>query len=260
MERTVGNLGMSVGTSLAFEGEGIRSLRTVDNVHVNLRTVIRNAIEAFDKVVPDTKQAYEASKQDLIKIAEVIEKNRDNKPILFKVYYPSYKSLESKFKHALLKKPKTSKQVARHTLVEGVLKLFKKNNASLLELVDSTPPRFNGKAFIITHHAVDLVLSPSPTRLLLLESHTGYVKPYTLWNTKLTDGNNLHNIPLNKLTIQIFGDKSTDFFSHSSKVKDLVKSIATKRNWTTGTSFEKIKTDIRSLPQSVDKAALLLMC
>lgn len=260
MGRTVGNLGISVGTSLAFEGEAVKLLSSMDNVLINFRTLVRNAVESYAKDDRlDAKQIASEVKDDLIGILKFIDTNKGQRQIIVEVYNPSYSSRERKFKHALLKSPKTEKQIAGDKLAKDIIALFKKENAGVLTETDCELKSFSGRALILTHHVMDLTFSNATTRLYLLESYTGYAKTYVTWHTKLTDGGSLHNIPFNRLTLQIFGDKATDFFSHRADVKAIVLKLAEKNHWTTATSYDKVRSDIRGLPQSVDRDGLMLM-
>lgn len=260
MGRTIGNLGMSVGTSLALEGEVGKLLSSMDNFLINFRTLVRNAIESYaSEDNPSTEDIVNNVKEDLIAVLKFVDTHKGQKQILFDVYNPSYDSRDRKFKYALLKTPKTDKQKAKETLIKNVITLFKKNNAGVLRETDCEIKDFIGRALILTHHVMDLTFTNAYARLYLLESYTGYVKTYVTWRTKLTNGNELHNIPFNRLTLQIFGDKGTDFFTHSSAVKALLNEVAKSHRWTTGTSYEKVKSDIRGLPKSVDRDGLILM-
>ncbi|UYE93445.1 hypothetical protein [Shewanella phage FishSpeaker] len=260
MSRTLGNLGISVGTSAALEGELTKTLSSMDNFFINFRTLVRNAIESYaSEDSPSVDEIVKNVKDDLMGVLKFVDTHRGQKQILIDVYNPSYKSRESKFKYAILKSPKTDKQKARAKLFEEVISLFKKNNSGVLRETDCEIKSFVGRALILTHHVMDLTFSNSYSRLYLLESYTGYIKTYVTWNTKLTNGSELHNIPFNRLTLQIFGDKGTDFFTHSMAVKALVNELATSHKWTTGTSYDKVKSDIRGLPKSVDREALIMM-
>lgn len=258
--RELGTLGMSVGTSLAFEGTISKEINSTDTVLINLRTLIRNASQSYTESPNlNVDQITSDVKQDLVKISQWIDTNRGVRPITIKVYAPTYKSLRFKFKKADLWEPKKEKQIAYQKFEFKVMEALIKAYPTLIKSIDYTLPTFEGLGVIITHHLVDLALSPSPTRLYLLESHTGHLKPYTKWYTKLTSGDKLFNMPVNPLTIQIFGDNSTNFRSGKQAIKELVKNLATERSWSPATSYDKVKTDISSMRAGVDKAGLQML-
>lgn len=260
MARTVGNLGISVGTSLAFEGEAGKLLSSMDNVFINFKTLVRNAIESYaTEDNPSVDDIVKNVKDDLMGVLKFIDSAKGHKQILIHVYCPSYKSRDVKFKHALLKTAKTEKQKAKETLTNNVVSGFKKSNPGVLTETDCELKTFVGRALVLTHHVMDLTFTNAYARLYLLESYTGYAKTYVTWYTKLTNGSELTNIPFNKLTLQIFGDKGTDFFTHNMAVKNLVLELATSHRWTSATSYDKVKSDIRGLPKSVTRDALMLM-
>jgi len=266
--RSTGTLGMSVGTSLAFEGEGANGIRSADTVMFNLRTLIRNAMQSYetaDKEAHDAVQLAEDVSSDLRLIGGWLDQARKHKPIQMVVYCPDYSGLKSDFPkadlvdHSKNSKNATEKQKVTAALVNVVVeKLIKQYGKMIVETKAKLPP-FNGKGIVLTHHVVDLTTAAGIARLWLLESHTGILKPFTLWYTKLTGGKELHYIPFNRLTIQIFGDKSTNFKASSHGIRELVKKLATDNHWTSATTIGRIRGTINSLPSGVDKAGLLLM-
>lgn len=260
--RTVGALGMSVGTSLAFEGETVPAILASDTILFNLRTLIRNAHQAYEKDDPDafkTTQIVADVKDDIVKLAKWINENRGTRPINMVVYAPKYEGLKHKFKKADLWEPKTNKQIAFAKLVDEVSSKLVREYKTLIHETDCQFPTFSGRGVVLTHHTVDLTLSNTVMRLHLLESHTGALKPYTQWYTKLTGGDELFNMPFNRLTIQIFGDRSTNFKSQSLQVKNLVKELAQQAKWTSATSYDRVKATINGMGHSVTKVGLQMM-
>ena len=260
--RAIGALGMSVGTSLAFEASGGDFVRTADTIMFNLRTLVRNAQQAYEKddsQQSDTSQLVKDVESDLLLIGKWLEQNRKGRPINMVVYYPSYRGIGSKFKHAILWKPTTEKQKAYAKLIEDVCDDIALKHKAVIQKTDINLPEFKGRGVIMTHHVVDLTTTNSIGRLFLLESHTGAVKPYTQWYTKLTNGTELYYIPFNHLTIQIFGDKSTNFKSSSHGIKELVKRIAKENKWTSATSMARVRGTINNISNAVDRAGLQMM-
>lgn len=260
--RALGTFNISVGTSMALEKDAFGELQYTGSFLVNLRTLARNLIASYPKEDnPSTEQMYKDLKSDLMELVKWLDESSKTKVIDLIVYYPTYKSVGSVFSKADLVTEKTmterilnfNKKIG--TLCDRLYKEFPKQ----IKRNDTSLPQFSGKGLIITHHVVDLVMTNSVTRLKLLESYTGTAKPYTQWYTKLTGGKNLYYIPFNKLTIQVFGDNSTNFYSSKYALKEMICEYAQRWKWTSGTSMSKVKSDINGLPSGINKAGLKLL-
>jgi len=262
IERTKGTIPISVGTALAFEVLPNAPMYRFSALLINLRTIVRNARQAYDQETPNANELFQACKEDLVGLAEFIVSLKLKTDLELKIYYPSYQSLPRLFPLAKLKnveKDGTDKQKSIALLEKTVIDRLLKEFGNAITQVNSIIPNFPGQALIITHHAVDLVTTDSYTRLNLLESHTGSIKNYTLFYTKLTGSDKLTNIPLSKLTIQIFGDNSTNFYAHSIAVKNEIKQLAEVAHWSTASTPNLVARSIRSLNNSPEKDILLKM-
>ena len=232
---------------------------------MNIRTLVRNAREAYEEL-PKEKELFDAVKDDITGIANFIVSLNLKTLLDLKFYYPSYNSLPRTFPLAKLKemdpkkliKPNEQKRRIEIELDNSVIKSILNEFKNFIVQVDTIVPQFSGDGLIITHHPVDLVTTESYHRLHLLESHTGAIKNYTLFNTKLTNGKEMPNIPLNKLTIQIFGDNATNFFSQSQSVKKEVKALADSVPWSSGSTPSFVANSIRRMPSSSPDRAILL--
>lgn len=259
--RKLSSLPISVGTGLAIESLVQTPLAKYSSFLINVKTLIRNAAEAYeDGYQPTVTEVLDAVSEDMSGIAEALAALKLTTHLDLIYYYPSYVGLRSMFPLADLKVPKSDKQKAERKLADSVgekllnkfEKVITKNNVFL--------PEFKGEAIIITNHPVDLAVSKSYTRLHLLESHTGMLKSFHDFYTKLTGGSKLGNIPLNKLTIQIFGDDATDFYAiRSLKVKNEIKRLADEAHWSSASTPSFVYSSVRSLKNSPDKAILLKM-
>lgn len=262
--RSLGALGMSIGTSLAIEQpEAAAQIRASDVIIFNLLTLIRNAHDAYEskeeRLLLKPEQLMEDVVNDLKMLSRWLEEVRKTKPLQLVVYYPSYFSMKFKFPLADLAKRETDNQKAFDKLSGKTADLIYDKYKKLIERTDVGMPSFKGKGIVLTHRVVDLAVHDHVARLTLMESYTGKLKPYTQWYTKLTGGKELYFLPFNKLTIQIFGDKSTDFASSSKAIKELVKKLATDSSWTPATTVSRCRLNINMLPDGIDKAALLKM-
>lgn len=262
--RSLGALGMSIGTSLAIEQpEAAAQIRASDVIIFNLLTLIRNAHDAYEtkeeKADLKPEQLMEDVVNDLKMLSRWLEEVRKTKPLQLVVYYPSYFSMKFRFPLADLAKRETENQKKFDKLSEKTADLIYGKYKKLIERTDVGMPSFKGKGIVLTHRVVDLAVHDHVARLTLMESYTGKLKPYTQWYTKLTGGKELYFLPFNKLTIQIFGDKSTDFASSSKAIKELVKKLAIDSNWTPATTVSRCRLNINMLTDGIDKAALLKM-
>lgn len=262
--RSLGALGMSIGTSLAIEQpEAAAQIRASDVIIFNLLTLIRNAHDAYEskeeRALLKPEQLMEDVVNDLKMLSRWLEEVRKTKPLQLVVYYPSYFSMKFKFPLADLAKRETENQKKFDKLSSKTADLIYDKYKKLIERTDVGMPSFKGKGIVLTHRVVDLAVHDHVARLTLMESYTGKLKPYTQWYTKLTGGKELYFLPFNKLTIQIFGDKSTDFASSSKAIKELVKKLAHEFNWTPATTVSRCRININMLPDGIDKAALLKM-
>lgn len=259
--RTLSSLPISVGTGLAIESLVQTPLYKYSTFLINIKTLIRNAKDSYDKEYnPKVDEIVEAVSEDMKGIAEALASLKLVEHLELVYYYPSYKDLRRLFPLANLKEPKTELQIKEHKLVEDVGKKIINKYEKIIKRNNVLLPDFKGKAIIITHHPVDLATSKSYTRLNLLESHTGLIKSFPEFYTKLTNGKELYNIPLNKLTIQIFGDNATDFYAVKSlSVKNAIKDLANKANWSSASTPSFVYSSIKSLNNSPDKDILLKM-
>lgn len=262
IERTRGTVPVSVGTALALEALPKAGLYKYHSFLINLRTIVRNARQAYDQYVPKHTELFQACKEDIIGLMEFISDMKLKTDLDIKLYYPSYKGLARLFPLAKLKnvaKDGTDKQKSIAQLDQGVIDKLLSEFGRHINSVDSVVPQFAGQALILTSHPVDLVTTDSYARLNLLESHTGTIKNYTLFYTKLTGSDKLTNIPMSKLTIQIFGDNSINFYSQPIGVKNELKQLADAAHWSTASTPGMVARSIRSLAPSPEKDILLKM-
>lgn len=262
MIRNKSSIPISVGTGLALEILPGVKMYKYHTLLINVRTIIRNARQAFDgDTLPSESDLYEAVKEDIVQTAEFIVAMKLKTTLELKFYYPSYRGLPKEFPMAKIKEPLETKgkQLEEAELDNKVGKKITSEFGNLIINVDSRIPHFNGQALIMTHHPVDLVTTDSYTRLELLESHTGKIKNYTLFYSKLTGSKDLTNIPMNKLTIQLFGDNSTNFYANSYGLKNTIKQLAESARWSTASTPSLVARSIRSLPDSPEKEILLKM-
>lgn len=257
-ERQLGDIvGVSIGTAIPIE-----KLLTTDTaknyntLYINIRTMYRNYIGSFSPdAVPDGRECYTNFLEELETLAGVIEMSIST-PLRLIYYFMTYDSLESSFRKCNLKKPKTQLQknyAAKESFV--YTNMVNKVNPQVA-LYDTKLQGNHAKALIITHTPLDLLAHLSFSKLTLLESHTGTLKEKSEWISKLSKNPNYANIPFNIVTLQVLGDKSVQFSAMSNKLSKSYTDLATKYQWSPSTSLEKVKFDIRKIP---DKAMATLL-
>lgn len=257
IEREVGQIPVSIGTSLAFEGLlGIHpntelkqplDVKSVKEVWVNLRTLARN----FHSAIPTDKQ-HQTNPDDAVSIlfqelqTIPIALAQYGSKVKVRWYIASKDAIKWEYPKASFKEAKTPKQMAyevfeRYVAIE-LLQRLKEDRIDVME-IDKAPTRTQGTVALITHYPHELLWKQHFDRLLLLESHTGKIKPYNLWYTKLNGVSADSPIPFTKFTLQVFGD-SVIIEPQPKAIKAQLKQLATTRRWTPVTTQDKIYHDI----------------
>lgn len=96
-ERTKGTIPVSVGTALAFEVLPGADMKRYSSLLINLRTIVRNARQAYDQYTPTVSELFTAAKEDIVGIADFIVSMKLKTSLEFKLYYPSYRALPDCF-------------------------------------------------------------------------------------------------------------------------------------------------------------------
>lgn len=267
--REKGQFPISIGTSLAVEAAGgVYPDRPVDpapindvkEVWFNLRTLLRNLIGCLPKDIKDRVTQgplIEAMVEELqILESTILKISSGNARAVF--YVCDYSTLRQKFPKAALKVPTTPKQQMQHAMetavIQGLLKQGVPQDVRTFRMeIEGQHPA----SFIVTHLPVDLLSRYSFAKLLLLESHTGKIKAHPQWNTKLTNGNELSNIPFGRFALQVFGDNGHHFAAAPRAVREAVLQLAKDRNWNAVTTDAKVRDSLNSLPHAADRLALV---
>ena len=257
-DRVLGDNGIQVSISTALALEAL--VARVDNkpqpisackeLWINLRTLIRNIKGAYEAEAAKNL-TYTAIHQDLVSEVNYIDgliqqHTKGQCKVIF--YCCSLASLPRKFPTAQLKVPKTPLQQANHAAENAAISM----SIPMLGNVNFRPfdvdiTGSNPTSFILTHMAVDLLSSKNFERLALVESHTGVIKPPSMWYTKLTNGNEMPTMPFNRFTLQVFGDRGICFNPLPIKLKTPIIEMAKQYNWTPATTKDKILFGIKAL-------------
>lgn len=272
-KREKGEAPISIGTSLAIEslcgfGEFPNANPPVyqyEQIWINLRTLFRNclgAVPTADQVDLKSTDVGNGVLEDMGILKSTLELKSTGKiEIIF--YYCTYDSFQKEFPKGKWKELRTSKQQYEHSLEEGTLK-YLLGDTDMLEMFDvrefNTIPNDKGlKAVMLTNYPSDLLSYRNFVKLILLESHTGALKPRSEWFSKLTGGKNFTRIPFNRLTLQVFGDNNLLFSSMSLGIKNRIHEISEKDNWTPVTTYDKIRNSINKIYDPVEKTFFLTL-
>jgi hypothetical protein len=255
-EREMGQIKVSIGTSLALEGAfGILEdkpnpkpiIDSVDVVYVNVRTLIRNlvgsmTVEQINDVYPeDLAQTLIVEMMVMSESIRSFTKDR----VKTRFYICRYRSLMRRYPGALHKAAKTEKQIRMATREENTLveleDLLSINHQGLdLVDVDIDLEKDNRRVLMLTSYAIDLLQKYKFKTLTLLESHTGNAKQPVLWHTKLTGGADLPMIPFDRGMVQFFGDNGNLFSPYPIKARRRLIEIAQQYKWSFTTTKDYV--------------------
>lgn len=254
VERELGELSVSIGTSLGIEGYfGTHpnqtpippSAKQLNNVWINVRTLVRNYFAAFTsdnlkKITLD--QAISELIQEMETLGSWFAGQRNGRDqVTF--YHAPLDDIKWMFPGAKHRRPKTEKQHFIHHLESKTVEALMEHTTGVLTIIRRPPPT-SIKVAVMTHHPHELLWRPLFDLMYLLESHTGKLKGFGEWYTKLNTVRREDNIPFNSTMLQIFGD-GTLFDGQPKKMRDEVKQIALTRKWSAITTNEKLNDDIR---------------
>jgi len=260
-QRAVGQLPLSIATSLAIEGAyGVHPdhpssevpILKYSSLLVNVRTLFRNMLGSLERNNAGKVSIIELAAtlaEEMSFIRTFVEENTSrngNVKVVF--YYSNYNGIEREFKRSVARMDNTEKQKEFSALQAQVMKLLLKNpdlDIKGFELFLKNPNGSNS-ALILTHFAIDLLSAHEFSKLSLLESHTGFVKGKSQWYTKLHNGSELNQIPFMKCFLTVFGDE-TLFRPHDRKLRMSILEVAKKYNWSSVTTRDKVRYGLETL-------------
>lgn len=256
LDRTLGFFPMSIGTSLAFEGlfhvgehatdAGDPPGNDMPALWVNLRTVVRNARNAFPRDGQPhllNRTLKEAIDQDVEAIRNVVGEHAPMAELRF--YLTEQKTMNSAFSDARFKNPTTPDQQLAYDLEEGALRALSDEYEGQEDFL-----RFDWKlegkknTTLLTHYAMDLLSYHDFPDLRLVESHSGKVKTRKDWYTKLNTPKGTTCIPFTRAMLVIFGDGSTILAQELSVRRKLIE-IGNKYKWNGMTTHSRMLADIK---------------
>lgn len=256
--RATSSYNISIGTALALESFKLGpepvydSERQIPNsidinnykfFYINLMTLFRNILGAVgssnvDSLLPgDIVYVLEEEVRLIRDLISEISLNK-TKAIF---YASNYTGLKSKYPNASIRVDRTDKQKSYTLIMQLVINEFiKRQDKSNIEFFDCDfNPTNRSEVLILSHYAYDLINHKRFSKFDLLESHTGLLKTPSMFYTKLINGKkDLARIQLNKMSIQIFGDKET-FAPLPISIRKLVLELSEKYSWTQTTQRDR---------------------
>lgn len=263
------NIPVSYGTANAIESslgllEGQSPedppINTVESLWINVRTLFRNAMSSTESdssrlILPEEMAETLMAEMTIIN-SVVNDKTKGMVNVVF--YICTHSSITRKFPNASYRNSNQNTELQRNTYIveQQALKELLDSGAVIdlrkfdLEFGDSSK-----SAFIVTHQPIDLLNQYRFKKLLLLETHTGAIKPRSRWYTKLHGGKDLVNIPFDRMTLQLFGD-SNMFSPLNIKVRKHTVELAKANAWTYMTTRDMILSCIKKTRDPVYEALI----
>ena len=253
IDRTTGHFRCSIGTSLALEAishtgefadnKGELPIKTIECLWFNLRTLVRNAMQAFTSeqfLYLTTDAVIESVEEDIETIKQFMADYAPSANLEF--YFCTYKGLDKTLKLAKFRQSNTAIQQLAESIQRGCADHFTAKEGLLKQFAWKLEGKL--KTTILTHYPLDLVSYYRFPDLQLLESHTGAIKSRKDWPSKMNLGKDIVCIPFNIATLQIFGD-SAMFSPQDLKIRRLLIKIGEKRKWNALTSYNLMLTHVK---------------
>lgn len=264
--RTISAFPLSIGTSLAFESifdprlepyDPAREIvnridiRKYNQVWVNLATLFRNALGAVpskDTLMVGKHEVRAVLESEMETIQSLLAQEGQGfaKPVF---YFPTYETPSLKVPHnAITVRKDTTDQQKHHTgLLISAMKSIKADQANDVLWLDHelTPAKSGVKALVLSHVPYDLLSWRHFDKLDLLESHTGKLKPRSMWYTKYLPlpKEDLSTLPFQRKLLMIFGDKII-YHPLDIRFRKLLLGISRDCKWTPMTTDVKVMFDL----------------
>lgn len=269
IDHVQGHLPISIGTALGLQrlfgmdddgqknGNYEDQSKGLTDLWINVDTLCRNLFNSIPDhralVVNELLLARELL-YEIDRIVDIVKALKSNLVVSF--YTAGYKDLATRYPHAKLRTLSTDQQKSYkrvQDMVVGELHKYLSNPQESSFRYHHFPNEIKsnkvlaGKTAIMTHVPLDLLSRHYFGSLALLESHTGVLKPRSLWYTKFYNGRELNSIPFLHSTLQIFGDSSM-FSPQPIKLRQALVTLSQKNGWHVLTTGERIKRSIADIP------------
>lgn len=276
--RVLGNIPVSIDTSLAFQGlfgtheETTNEQKTKDytGIYLNVRTIIRNLLFAAKIGNPIINQEFidkyasEIVVSAMYELDVIVKELYQHKANQILLYLGKYAGLQQRFPHAKLRVESRNdrfipKDAFGH-LIERISIQIKqellktKSKDEQIIIFDGDITANMKSVLLFTHNPLDLFVH-KVNIVDLLESHTGKIKTSSTQYTKYYNGNELPPLPFHRWLLQIFGDK--EFFSpQPMKLRKAVLETARKYGWNSQTIEDRLRLTIMLVKDPAMKSAL----
>lgn len=258
VEREIGQIPVSIGTSLAFEGylgthpnqpKQPIDVKSVKEIWVNLRTLARNlwsAVPTAEVANLNPAAAVDVLMQEVQTIPVALAQAGARAKVRY--YLAGKDAMKWMFPKALFKTARTPKQMAYEVYERyAAIELYQRMKDEGIEVIEinKQPPKSDGTIALLTHYPHELLWKDHFNRLLLLESHTGKFKPWQQWYTKLNNVKEDTPMPFSKFTLQVFGD-GVEIEAQPRAIVAQLKLMAQNRKWSPVTAESKVYHDINT--------------
>lgn len=274
IERTTSGFPLSIGTGLAFESLFPIRTATIDatrvppvseldrqkalNAHsylvVNLFTLARNIVAS---ITPDQQASlsptsfYETLEFEIVMIVDILRNEGGGKltPLFIHTDGSDLKLDETR-KLVTLRQPSSPRlEMVDKITTAAIKKLAKTTQYVTSGLVMNSLDNIIRKlgVILLTSNPLDLLERKHFVRLTLLESHTGKLKDYPDFYTKLypVPNEDLSIIPFNRMSLYIFGDKHV-IRPYPMQARQLMLKVAKERKWNANTSARQMLSDMEN--------------
>jgi hypothetical protein len=257
--RAQGFFPLSIATSLAIESAvgihpdlprpDVMPIKQYRGVWINMRTLYRNIVGAMSKEIAASISAVEIAQilDEEMRVIPDFLGEYAGAPVNVTYYFNNLNEVERKHPEADVRKDTTDRMRHFTRVMGDVMKVMLAERSDRFIVVNDRLPGEAVKTLIITHIAYDLLAEKNFGGLVLLESHTGRIKPKPLWYSKYYQGRDLAMIPFTEELLQVFGDTET-FHPLDKKLREAIIEVAAKRGWHASTSRERIVEGIKELP------------
>lgn len=253
--RATGQFPLSIATSLAIESAcGIHPeiiakkppVRDFQELWINVKTLFRNLYGSLDKETAEIVSFHEMGQtliQEMETIRSIIAEYSPSTKVVY--FINEYLNIERDYPHAVIRSETTEKKRDYQNLLDQTIEQYLDKNKELgiVLSIGKLEPKSYVSAMIMTHMVLDLIARYKFDNLVLLESHTGKIKPFPQWYTKYFNGKDLPMIPFQIGLLQIFGDDVT-FKPLSIKIRKEIAAVAEKRSWAAITSKDRIRSNL----------------
>lgn len=233
----------SIPTARIFEETLNENLKEKpDALFINVRTLFRNFWTSWkEEERPHFREIY----KDFIDEMQQITALLSSMNLAYYLYWPEYRDIDRKLPGALIKTKQPIRQIDLEVAETSIFAVLKRQ--SLINVIDTLIPAFDGNVWLISHYPIDLLSKYQFKSLKLLQSHTGILVMPGNWNKTIFSNDRYEKLPFNHFTLSIFGDKSKMLKGHPLKFRNMLLKLADKYRWTPVTTVDRIRDGIKTI-------------